>query len=97
MSMAENRRRIRELHLLEDVSSLTTFQRGVRLGWQLQQQLNVSLRSKVVADFWTEVILYAASSDNAAAHIEQIAQGGEFVTHLWALLCNGGIMKPATE
>lgn len=50
-----------------------------------------------MADFWTEVILYAASSDNAAAHTEQIAQGGEFVTHLWALLCNGGIMKPATE
>lgn len=97
MSMAEKRRKIQELHLPEDVSSLTTFERGARFGRgrQLEQQTDVSLRWKVMADFWAEMILYAASSDNAAAHIEQLAQGGQFVTHLWALLCNAGVLKPA--
>lgn len=94
MSMTEKRRKIQELHLPEDVSRLTTFQKGVQLGRQLEQQTDVSLRWKVMADFWAEMILYAASSDTAAAHIEQLAQGGEFVTHLWALLCNAGMMKP---
>lgn len=98
MSMEEKRRMIQELHLPEDVSSdLTTFELGVWIGRQLEQRLDVSLRWKVMADFWAEMILYvAASSDNAAAHIEQLAQGGEFVTHLWALLCNAGILKPET-
>jgi hypothetical protein len=49
-----------------------------------------------MADFWTETILYIAPSENAAAHIEHLAKGGEFVTHLWALLANAGIYKRAS-
>uniref|UniRef100_K3ZHJ8 DUF4220 domain-containing protein n=1 Tax=Setaria italica TaxID=4555 RepID=K3ZHJ8_SETIT len=100
MSMEAKRSKIQELELPEEDSSLTTFQKGVRLGRQLEQQVaDVSLRWKTMADFWVEMILYvASSSDNATAHVEQLAQGGEFVTHLWALLCNAGIvMKRAAE
>ncbi|CAO2147842.1 unnamed protein product [Urochloa humidicola] len=101
MSIEAKRTRIQQLELPqpEDVSSLTTFQQGVRLGRQLEQLPDVSLRWKVMADFWAETILYVASADNkATVHIELLAQGGEFVTHLWALLCNAGIvMKQATE
>lgn len=88
--MEAKRSKIQELELPEEDSRLTTFQKGVRLGRQLEQQVaDVSLRWKTMADFWVEMILYVASSpDNGAAHIEQLAQGGEFETHLWALLCN---------
>ncbi|RCV37250.1 hypothetical protein SETIT_8G048000v2 [Setaria italica] len=101
MSMEAKRTKIQELELPEDESSLTTFQKGLRLGQQLEQQAaEVSLSWKAMADFWVEMILYVASSpDNGAAHIEQqLAQGGEFETHLWALLCNAGIvLKRAAE
>jgi len=49
-----------------------------------------------MAEFWAGTILYVAPSDNAEAHIEQLAKGGEFVTHLWAMLSNAGILKQAT-
>ncbi|CAN6374284.1 unnamed protein product [Urochloa humidicola] len=99
MTMEAKRTRIQQLELPQDESSLTTFQKGVRLGRQLEKLRDVSLRWKVMADFWAETILYVASADNkAAVHIELLTQGGEFVTHLWALLCNAGIvMKRATE
>jgi hypothetical protein len=45
----------------------------------------------VLADFWVEMLLYAAPSENVKEHIEQLAKGGEFITHLWALLSHAGI------
>ncbi|CAL4982311.1 unnamed protein product [Urochloa decumbens] len=99
MSMDAKRSKVQQLQLPEDESSMTAFLKGVRLGRQLEQQPDVSLRWKAIAEFWAEMILYIASSpDNAHAHIQQLARGGEFVTHLWALLCNAGIvMKRVTE
>ncbi|CAL4985696.1 unnamed protein product [Urochloa decumbens] len=99
MSMDAKRSKVQQLQLPEDESSMTTFENGVRLGRQLEQQPDVSLCWKAMAEFWAEMILYIASSpDNAAVHIQQLARGGEFVTHLWALLCNAGIvMKRVTE
>ncbi|RLM87387.1 hypothetical protein C2845_PM04G00260 [Panicum miliaceum] len=44
-------------------------------------------------DVWTEMVLYIAPSDNAKSHIEHLANGGEFLTHLWALLLHAGILK----
>lgn len=90
MCMEAKRTKIQQLEMPEDVSGMNTFEKGVWLGKQLETKSDV-LRWKVMADFWAEMILYIASSDNAAAHIELLAQGGEFVTHLWALLCNSGI------
>ncbi|PUZ74937.1 hypothetical protein GQ55_1G106800 [Panicum hallii var. hallii] len=80
--------------------SLTTFQKGVKLGKLLTDQLRVELRWKVMAEFWAGTILYIAPSDskeNVDVHVDQLAQGGEFLTHLWAWLSIVGIQKQARE
>jgi hypothetical protein len=50
-----------------------------------------------MAEFWVETILYVAPSDNAAAHMERLARGGEFLTHIWALLTHAGILTRNLE
>ncbi|KAF8687511.1 hypothetical protein HU200_043207 [Digitaria exilis] len=96
ISMEEKHVRIQGLQLPEDDSSLKTFQKGIKLGRRLANMLT-PVRWKVMADFWAETVLYIAPSDDVAAHIERLANGGEFVTHLWAMLSNAGILKRATE
>ncbi|CAN6322037.1 unnamed protein product [Urochloa humidicola] len=71
----------------------TIFRGGVKLGKQLEDIQDEAKRWKVIADFWSEMILYVAPSDNIKGHIEQLANGGEFITHLWALLFHAGIAK----
>ncbi|KAF8687509.1 hypothetical protein HU200_043205 [Digitaria exilis] len=83
----------------EGDSSLNTFQKGIKLGRRLADMLN-SVRWKVMAEFWAETVLYVAPSDDvdsSAARIECLTKGGEFVTHIWAMLSNAGILKRATE
>ncbi|KAF7076522.1 hypothetical protein CFC21_081158 [Triticum aestivum] len=69
---------------------------GVKLGRQLEE-MEEGARWKVMADFWAEMILYVAPSDNVNEHIEQLARGGEFITHLWALLSHAGILERDPE
>lgn len=35
---------------------------------------------------WVQLLVYAAPYGNSEAHMRHLAQGGEFITHLWALL-----------
>ncbi|CAO2206146.1 unnamed protein product [Urochloa humidicola] len=65
-------------------------QQGVAHGKQLE---TMPKRWEVLAEFWAGALLYAAPSDNAEEHIECLAQGGEFITHLWALLSHAGILN----
>uniref|UniRef100_A0A0E0MI70 DUF4220 domain-containing protein n=1 Tax=Oryza punctata TaxID=4537 RepID=A0A0E0MI70_ORYPU len=53
-------------------------------------------RWKVLCDFWVEMMLYIAPSNDAKAHLETLPRGGEFITHLWALLTHGGILERPT-
>ncbi|KAK3147082.1 hypothetical protein QOZ80_3BG0277840 [Eleusine coracana subsp. coracana] len=68
------------------------FVKGIRLGRELEA-IRHDKRWKILADFWAEMILYIAPSSNAKAHIERLAHGGEFLTHLWALLFHAGIVE----
>jgi hypothetical protein len=74
----------------EDVN---VFEKGILLGKRLEGITDDGRRWKILADFWTEMILYIAPSNNARDHIQHLANGGEFLTHLWALLTHAGILE----
>ncbi|KAL5981049.1 hypothetical protein ACLOJK_028969 [Asimina triloba] len=68
---------------------------GAKLGMQLLSETrNDEARLwKVLVDFWAEMMLFLAPSNNEMgqmAHAEILANGGEFITHLWALLTHVG-------
>ncbi|CAL5077367.1 unnamed protein product [Urochloa decumbens] len=69
------------------------FEKGIQLGKRLEGITDDGRRWKILADFWTEMILYIAPSNNARDHIQHLANGGEFLTHLWALLTHAGILE----
>uniref|UniRef100_A0A0E0LGD7 DUF4220 domain-containing protein n=1 Tax=Oryza punctata TaxID=4537 RepID=A0A0E0LGD7_ORYPU len=69
------------------------FESGLKLGKQLEALRPEEKRWKVLADFWSEMLLYISPSDNVKEHIEQLTKGGEFITHLWALLSHAGILE----
>ncbi|CAM0903961.1 unnamed protein product [Alopecurus aequalis] len=67
---------------------------GARLARQLMEDIqDTALRWRVLAEFWAEMVLYVAPSDDARAHLEALAKGGQFVTHLWALLTHAGVLE----
>ncbi|XP_004980901.1 uncharacterized protein LOC101782933 [Setaria italica] len=67
---------------------------GVHLARQLIDNIQDSTtRWKVLSDFWAEMMLYVSPSDDARDHLEVLAKGGEFITHLWALLTHAGVLK----
>jgi hypothetical protein len=78
-------------------SSGTILELGGRLGRELRGVVPEARRWKVLADFWAEFILFLAPSSNVEIHAEKLAAGGEFMTHLWALLTHAGILeRPST-
>ncbi|CAN6463480.1 unnamed protein product [Victoria cruziana] len=71
----------------------------VCLGSILANQLGMmeeERRWKILADFWTEMILSVASCRQSWAHVEHLPRGGEFITHLWALLYHSGISNDSS-
>ncbi|KAI4364915.1 hypothetical protein MLD38_020946 [Melastoma candidum] len=72
----------------------TTLERGAVLGNTLLDEIGEpNLIWTILADFWVETMLYVAPSNNVTAHVEELANGGEFVTHLWALMYHAGIKR----
>ncbi|KAI4303827.1 hypothetical protein MLD38_039416 [Melastoma candidum] len=68
--------------------------RGARLGKQLLELEN--RREDVwhhLAGFWSEMTLWAATSGEQRAHLEKLANGGEFITHLWVLLQHADVPR----
>ena len=69
-------------------------EKGAVLAKHLIEEIeNNGQRWKILAEFWAEVMLFVAPSDDETVHAEHLATGGEFVTHLWALLSHAGILK----
>ncbi|RLN41563.1 hypothetical protein C2845_PM01G02630 [Panicum miliaceum] len=46
---------------------------------------------KALAELWCELIVSTAPHGNIGAHQKELGKGGEFITHLWALLYHAGI------
>ncbi|KAM3701553.1 hypothetical protein ACJW31_05G182300 [Castanea mollissima] len=69
-------------------------EKGAVLAKQLIEKIQDNgLRWKILAELWAEMMLFVAPSNDETAHAEHLAIGGEFVTHLWALLSHAGILK----
>ncbi|KQJ81668.2 hypothetical protein BRADI_5g02176v3 [Brachypodium distachyon] len=75
-----------------NISEDSIFVKGLKLGRALEEK-DALYRWELMAEFWVETIVYIAPSDNAAAHMGRLAQGGEFLTHVWAILTHAGILK----
>nr|CAD1830989.1 unnamed protein product [Ananas comosus var. bracteatus] len=77
----------------------TAAERGAELGHQLVEAVGDERRVwKVLAERWTEIVVYIAPSDDVKSHARALAHGGEFITHIWALLTHGGILRwPAAD
>lgn len=68
---------------------------GAELGTQLVEECGDDAAQGwvLLAELWAELIVYVAPSDNIEGHAEALAQGGEFITLLWALSTHTGITR----
>lgn len=82
------------LTLGQEVGDQEIIVKGAKLGKYLIETIRDNvLRWRILAELWAEMMLFVAPSDDETAHAEHLAMGGEFVTHLWALLSHAGILK----
>ncbi|CAL4911168.1 unnamed protein product [Urochloa decumbens] len=94
------------LQLLDDLMSDNTVSALLRHGLHLGQQLICDIQDRQqlwanLARIWVKLILWVApqpSQDATCAknHAKYLAQGGEFVTHLWAMLSHAGILEQSS-
>ncbi|GMY38450.1 hypothetical protein FCV25MIE_33694 [Fagus crenata] len=66
---------------------------GVGKGDPGENIIKRGARWEILADFWAEMMLFVTPSNDTTVHAEYLAKGGEFVTHLWALLSHAGILE----
>ncbi|OEL20696.1 hypothetical protein BAE44_0018285 [Dichanthelium oligosanthes] len=66
---------------------------GVTLGELLIEKISEpTQRWMVLKNIWELVVISVAPSGDAKHHVERLARGGEFITHLWALLSHAGVL-----
>ncbi|CAO2162386.1 unnamed protein product [Urochloa humidicola] len=81
--------------VLSGASRDPVFRRGAELGRHLVEQYGEDEEAsacRVLADFWSEMALYVAPSENVKGHVQAMARGGEFITLVWALLLHAGVI-----
>eukprot|EP00267_Zea_mays_P044524 XP_020396721.1 uncharacterized protein LOC103631927 [Zea mays] len=67
-------------------------QKGIKLGKQLERMADGD-RWKALQDFWAKTTIHAAKSHyTTKQHMQHLESGGEFLTHIWALLAHAGIL-----
>ncbi|XP_039822930.1 uncharacterized protein LOC120685172 [Panicum virgatum] len=77
-----------------DHEASSIVKQGARLASLLIDNIpNTKFRWKVLSEFWAEMMLYVSPCDDARAHLEALARGGEFITHIWVLLTHAGVLK----
>ncbi|ONM51242.1 hypothetical protein ZEAMMB73_Zm00001d018759 [Zea mays] len=68
------------------------FHKGIELGKQLERMADGD-RWKALQDFWAKTTIHAAKSHyTTKQHMQHLESGGEFLTHIWALLAHAGIL-----
>ena len=78
----------------EKAGSATVIERAAVLWGQLRAAVPADARRwEVLAEFWIEFLLFLAPSDNVDIHAKMLGAGGEFMTHLWALLSHAGVLE----
>ncbi|KAF8647276.1 hypothetical protein HU200_065424 [Digitaria exilis] len=80
------------LRSLPESTETSILRRGMKLARQFEEMEDDKCW-KVLADFWAEMLIYVAPSENVKEHIEALTNGGEFITHWWALLTHAGILE----
>ena len=63
------------------MNPINLFLKGAKLGKKLERITDYSARWKVIADFWSEMILFVAPSDSVRSRIQRLTHGGEFIYH----------------
>ncbi|TVT98339.1 hypothetical protein EJB05_56362, partial [Eragrostis curvula] len=65
---------------------------GARLGWLLIEKISDDVaRWKLLSEVWADLLVHIAPSWNTDAHKKHLATGGEFITHVWAILSHCGV------
>jgi hypothetical protein len=74
---------------------------GVYWGMRLLDEVPAPSDSARRRRLRSQTLLYAAPYGDVKRHMQLLSQGGEFITHLWALLYHIGIdgweLEPAAE
>lgn len=67
--------------------------RGADLGKSLVEayEEDEAAAWRFLADFWSEMVVFVAPSENVKGHVEALGRGGEFLTLVWALLLHAGV------
>ncbi|KAH7864245.1 hypothetical protein Vadar_027412 [Vaccinium darrowii] len=59
----------------------------------MQDMKGNSKRWEIMGSMWAEMLCYAAMKCPVKNHMQELRQGGEFLTHVWLLLLHFGITK----
>lgn len=80
-------------HEDEHALKQTTIEKGLLLDRRLMFGIpDEEKRWKVLAEFWAEIMLFLAPSNDHIGHAQHLVKGGELITHLWAFLTHAGII-----
>lgn len=69
---------------------------GIKFADQLMHQFsnNKAELWELLAMVWVEKLLSVTPSNNMTAHVNKLATGGEYITHLLVLLTHKGVLEP---